>query len=191
MDAAKAFGTPFTKPRVIISFRLAVVTISVFGGITGSWKHLIAQFNLAPTRKADCFGKSTGPASRCGLRPSGDRAAATHIYFLLPKGQGRPVSPVIHDESGIFTGGIHYVSVEFDGNRVKREPGSVPGSAWILLAEVVRRAPGRPPPAPGPTLAGCAVAPGFDMDFKLSDGSLDGSGKIGRIPSRTGPIPVG
>jgi predicted cupin superfamily sugar epimerase len=137
-------------------------------------KHLMTQFNLAPHPEGGFFREIYRSGQQVWSKTaSGDRAAATQIYFLLPKGQVSRFHRVIHDEIWHIYQGDPLRLIEFDGNRVKETRiGSgcpdfttvVPAGTWQAAASTGTY-----------TLAGCTVAPGFDFtDFSfLTDHPTD------------------
>lgn len=125
------------------------------------------QFNLAPHPEGGFFRETY----RSGQLVWSDaastiRAAATHIYFLLPKGQVSRFHRVIHDEIWHIYQGDSLRLIQFDGHRVtEMEIGrgcrdftaAVPAGTWQAAATTGTY-----------SLAGCTVAPGFDFtDFCL------------------------
>lgn len=100
---------------------------------------------------------------------SAERAAMTHIYFLLGRGQVSRFHRVVHDEIWHHYQGDPIRLIRFDGKAVAETvigPGCddyttvIPGGIW-QAAETTGAC----------TLVGCTVAPGFDFtDFSfLSD----------------------
>ncbi len=106
-------------------------------------------------------------------RAAATRAAVTHIYFLLKKGQFSRFHRVVHDEIWHHYQGAPLTLIRFDGNAVTKEtigPGQdhftavVPGTVWQAAESTGEY-----------SLVGCTVAPGFDFkDFSfLSDSPAD------------------
>lgn len=137
-------------------------------------EQIIHRFNLAPHPEGGFFRE----IYRSGLQvwsktADGDRAAATHIYFLLPKGQVSRFHRVIHDEIWHIYQGDPLRLIQFDGNRLKEIhigtgcpdfTAVVPAGTWQAAISTGTY-----------TLAGCTVAPGFDFtDFAfLADHPAD------------------
>ncbi|MFU8768405.1 MAG: cupin domain-containing protein [Desulfotignum sp.] len=128
---------------------------------------LITQFNLAPHPEGGFF-RETYRSGRLvwSDAASAHRAAATHIYFLLPKGQVSRFHRVIHDEIWHIYQGDSLRLIQFDGHRITETKigrgcqdftAAVPAGIWQGAATTGTY-----------TLAGCTVAPGFDFtDFCL------------------------
>ena len=132
------------------------------------------QFNLTPHPEGGFFREIYRSGQQVWSRPaSGDRAAATHIYFLLPRGHISRFHRVIHDEIWHIYQGDPLRLIQFDGHRLNEcriGPGCtdfaavVPAGTWQAAATTGDY-----------TLAGCTVAPGFDFtDFSfLADHQTD------------------
>ena len=106
-------------------------------------------------------------------RAADTRAAVTHIYFLLGKGQVSRFHRVVHDEIWNHYQGAPLTLHRFDGAAVTTDtigPGQdhftavVPGRVWQAAESTGEY-----------SLVGCTVAPGFDFtDFSfLSDSPSD------------------
>lgn len=137
-------------------------------------ENLIARFNLAPHPEGGFFREIYRSDQQVWSgTASSDRAAATHIYFLLPRGQVSRFHRVIHDEIWHIYQGDPLRLIQFDGIRVKETcigtgcpdfTTVVPAGTWQAAASTGTF-----------TLAGCTVAPGFDFtDFSfLADHPAD------------------
>ena len=128
-------------------------------------ENLIRQFNLAPHPEGGFFRETYRSGQQVWSRAASDnRAAATHIYFLLPKGQVSRFHRVIHDEIWHIYQGDPLRLIQFDGHRLKEIhigtgcsdfTAVAPAGTWQAAATTGTY-----------TLAGCTVAPGFDFtDF--------------------------
>lgn len=137
-------------------------------------EQFIRQFNLTPHPEGGFFRETYRSGQQVWSRPaSGDRAAATHIYFLLPRGHISRFHRVIHDEIWHIYQGDPLRLIQFNGHRLNEcriGPGCtdfaavVPAGTWQAAATTGDY-----------TLAGCTVAPGFDFtDFSfLADHQTD------------------
>jgi predicted cupin superfamily sugar epimerase len=137
-------------------------------------ENLIRQFNLSPHPEGGFFREIYRSGQQVWSETaSGNRAAATHIYFLLPEGHVSRFHRVIHDEIWHVYQGDPLRLIQFDGIRLKEihigtgcPDFTTAVSAGIWQAAVSTGAH---------TLAGCTVAPGFDFtDFAfLADHPAD------------------
>lgn len=132
-------------------------------------KSLIDKYNLAPHPEGGYFRE----IYRSDLIVDSDlakapRNAATHIYFLLTRGQVSRFHRVVHDEIWHFYDGDSLTLYLFNGTGIEKQnigPGKqfmavVPAGTWQAAETTGSH-----------TLVGCTVAPGFDFtDFSfLSD----------------------
>ncbi|MCF8114494.1 MAG: cupin domain-containing protein [Desulfotignum sp.] len=135
---------------------------------------IIRQFNLDPHPEGGFFREIYRSRQQVWSdAASADRAASTHIYFLLPKGQVSRFHRVIHDEIWHIYQGDPLRLIQFDGTCVMETSigrgcsdytAVVPAGVWQAAATTGTH-----------TLTGCTVAPGFDFtDFSfLADHPAD------------------
>jgi len=136
-------------------------------------KDLIKKYGLAPHPEGGYF-REIYRSDICLESPATKtmRNAATHIYFLLAKGQVSRFHRVIHDELWHFYQGAPLRLIQYDGSKIKEEVigpeaaymSVVPGNVWQAAESAGEY-----------SLVGCTVAPGFDFeDFSfLSDAPED------------------
>jgi uncharacterized protein len=126
---------------------------------------LIQKFNLAPHPEGGFFKEMyRSKQSVWSDAASADRAAVTHIYFLLTAGQVSRFHRVVHDEIWHIYQGDPLRLMQFDGLQLNQTligsgctdyTAIVPAGIWQAAATTGSH-----------TLAGCTVAPGFDFtDF--------------------------
>jgi predicted cupin superfamily sugar epimerase len=101
----------------------------------------------------------------------GARAASTAIYFLLPSGDFSAFHRVASDEVWHFYGGVplelHCLNSDGSHEPVRLGPDLLAGERpqYVVRAGIFQAAR---PSAPGYSLCGCTVAPGFDFaDFEM------------------------
>ncbi len=128
-------------------------------------KDMIKQFNLTPHPEGGFFREIYRSGQQVWSDAAkAERAAVTHIYFLLPKGQVSRFHRVLHDELWHIYQGDPLRLIQFNGSNLaeicigKGCPdftAVVPAGVWQAAATTGTH-----------TLAGCTVAPGFDFtDF--------------------------
>ena len=126
---------------------------------------LIEKHRLIPHPEGGYF-RETHRSDQTVVSPvTGEkRNAATHIYFLLGKGQISRFHRVAHDEIWNFYEGAPLRIITFDGDRVEETVIGRHVESYVFIAKggVFQAAE-----STGEyTLAGCVVAPGFDFkDF--------------------------
>lgn len=97
------------------------------------------------------------------------RAATTHIYYLLTRGDVSRFHRVLHDEIWNFYEGAPLRLIKYDGKDIREERISQSGDGFVCVMEAgifqAAETTGEY------SLIGCTVAPGFDFkDFSfLSD----------------------
>ncbi|VEN74371.1 conserved hypothetical protein [Candidatus Desulfarcum epimagneticum] len=130
-------------------------------------RRLIEKYRLIPHPEGGHFRETHRSAQTVYSPKAGEeRAALTHIYFLLQKGEISRFHRVLHDEIWHFYEGDPIRVFLFDGRGVREETIG-PGRDSYFCA-----APGGVFQAAESTgdhsLAGCVVAPGFDFkDFSF------------------------
>jgi uncharacterized protein len=136
-------------------------------GYHPAMEDLITKFNLAPHPEGGFFREIfRSEQSVWSDAASGDRAAVTHIYFLLTAGQVSRFHRVVHDEIWHIYEGDPLRLIQFDGSQLNQTligsgctdyTAIVPAGIWQAAATTGSH-----------TLAGCTVAPGFDFtDFSF------------------------
>ena len=130
-------------------------------------ENLIRHFNLAPHPEGGFFRETYRSGQQVWSQTaSGDRAAVTHIYFLLPRGHVSRFHRVIHDEIWHIYQGDPLRLIQFDDHGLKEcrigtgcsdFAAIVPAGTWQAAATTGDY-----------TLAGRTVAPGFSFtDFSF------------------------
>jgi uncharacterized protein len=104
----------------------------------------------------------------------GDRAASTHIYFLLAEGQFSAFHRIAADEHWHFYSGDPLIVYEINhnGRLLTHRLGNDPSKEESFHAVIKAGSWFASVPAEGSeyALVGCTVAPGFDFDdFELAD----------------------
>jgi len=131
---------------------------------------LVDKYKLIPHPEGGYYRE----VFRSGLKVSSaaagaERHAATHIYYLLTRGDISRFHRVLHDEIWNFYEGDPLRLIKYDGETIREERigGAGDGFVCIMEAGIYQAAE-----TTGEfSLIGCTVAPGFDFrDFSfLSD----------------------
>ena len=128
-------------------------------------QHLIEHFGLIPHPEGGYYREVYRSAQHVSSTVVGQkRAAVTHIYFLLDRGQVSRFHRVAHDEIWNFYEGAPLRLITFDGRSLDETTIGTGADQYIAVV------PGGCYQAAESTgdysLVGCSVAPGFDFaDF--------------------------
>ncbi len=141
-------------------------------------KSLMEKYNLSPHPEGGYFKE----VFRSELKVNSPHAqtprnAATHIYFLLMRGQVSRFHRVVHDEIWHFYQGDALKLILYDGKRVREEIIGPGAHVLVVQAGTWQAAD----PLGEYSLVGCTVAPGFDFkDFSFLADTPDSVSEFGR-----------
>jgi predicted cupin superfamily sugar epimerase len=138
---------------------------------------IIKKYDLKPHPEGGYFREIYRSAQEVISPISNEtRNAATHIYFLLRKGQFSRFHRVLHDEIWNFYEGSALKLFEFDGKTINE---SIIGEKGKYVS-VIKGGLFQAAETTGDyTLVGCTVAPGFDFnDFSFISDEADALNRI-------------